>query len=459
MAGPHSAAALSLIMQRFPYMTNSQAMYTMFTTGRQNDRITNASGQAITNPTRGQIVQVPDTMNGWGTVSLREAMRGPGQLFGPTNINTQGYSDVWSNDVSDVAIQARQADDAAEATAWAAKKQAKGWTNGIPADASDQDKFDYATGVRREAARDARIYSGSLIKDGDGTLFLTGNDGWHGTTTVNAGKLSIVGTLSNVVDVSGGTLGGSGTVGGVNVAGTLAPGLAPDEAARITDVTVSPGNELNVAGDANIAGHLAITARSATDYTSLNATGDLVLNGPLDLDVEAPLTPGTALTIAKGRSVTGTFAGLAQGSLLKAGGVTFLVSYLNNAVTLIVASTADGSAGGTVPATLALTLGGPATFGALTPGVAKDYTASTSANVITTAGDATLSVSDPGHLMNGTFALPSPLVVEFSKSTWTGPASNDPVTITFKQHVGATDALRTGSYSKTLTFTLSTTTP
>ena len=37
--------------------------------------------------------------------------------------------------------------------------------------------------------------------------------------------------------------------------------------------------------------------------------------------------------------------------------------------------------------------------------------------------------------------------------------SNDPVTITFKQHIKATDALRTGTYAKTLTFTLSTTTP
>ena len=31
--------------------------------------------------------------------------------------------------------------------------------------------------------------------------------------------------------------------------------------------------------------------------------------------------------------------------------------------------------GGTVPATLALTLGAPATFGAFTPGVGQDYTA------------------------------------------------------------------------------------
>ena len=66
---------------------------------------------------------------------------------------------------------------------------------------------------------------------------------------------------------------------------------------------------------------------------------------------------------------------------------------------------------------------------------------------------------DPGHLTNGTFTLPEPLVVEFSKASWTAPVSNDPVTITFKQHIGANDALRTGPYSKTLTFTLSTTNP
>ena len=99
-------------------------------------------------------------------------------------------------------------------------------------------------------------------------------------------------------------------------------------------------------------------------------------------------------------------------------------------------------------------------FGAFTPGVAKDYTASTTANVISTAGDAALTVSDPGHLMNGTFALPSPLRgVAVARRRGAAPVSNDPVTITFKQHIGATDALRTGTYSKTLTFTLSTTTP
>jgi hypothetical protein len=122
-------------------------------------------------------------------------------------------------------------------------------------------------------------------------------------------------------------------------------------------------------------------------------------------------------------------------------------------------SCAIGGVGGTVPPTLSLTLGAPASFGPFTPGVDREYTASTTATVTSSAGDATLSVSDPGHLANGAFSLPDPLRVEFSKPSWTQPVSNDPVAITFRQHIGATDALRTGAYSRTLTFTLSTTNP
>jgi hypothetical protein len=123
------------------------------------------------------------------------------------------------------------------------------------------------------------------------------------------------------------------------------------------------------------------------------------------------------------------------------------------------AAPVPGDTGGTVPATLSLTLGAPATFGAFTPGVTRDYTASTTATVLSTAGDAALTFSDPGHLTNGPFALPQPLQVALSKSAWTAPVSNDPVTVSFTQRVEATDALRTGAYSRTLVFTLSTTTP
>ena len=43
--------------------------------------------------------------------------------------------------------------------------------------------------------------------------------------------------------------------------------------------------------------------------------------------------------------------------------------------------------------------------------------------------------------------------------TYSGPISNDQVALQFSQAIGANDALRTGTYSKTLTFTLSTTNP
>jgi len=118
-----------------------------------------------------------------------------------------------------------------------------------------------------------------------------------------------------------------------------------------------------------------------------------------------------------------------------------------------------GTVGGSVPATLSLALGAPASFGAFTPGVDREYAASTTATVISTAGDATLSVSDPGHLTNGAFSLAEPLRVELGKSSWGGPTANETVDIAFKQLVKRTDPLRTGSYSKTLTFTLSTTQP
>ncbi len=116
-----------------------------------------------------------------------------------------------------------------------------------------------------------------------------------------------------------------------------------------------------------------------------------------------------------------------------------------------------GGVGGTVAPTLSLTVGS-ASFGAFAPGVDRTYTATTTASVTSTAGDAALGWS-AGHLTNGAFSLPDALEVTPSKTAWTGPVSNDPVLVGFAQHIGANDALRTGSYTGTVTFTLSTTTP
>jgi predicted extracellular nuclease len=149
-------------------------------------------------------------------------------------------------------------------------------------------------------------------------------------------------------------------------------------------------------------------------------------------------------------------------------------------VTLSLAgTTTTGDVSGTVPATLSLSLGGPVTLGAFVPGVGTDYTGTTTATVTSTAGDAQLSVLDasadhPGHLVNGAFALAAPLQVQagggafaplradngpLALKSWSAPVTGDQTTLAFRQTIGADEALRTGRYGKTLTFTLSTTQP
>lgn len=120
---------------------------------------------------------------------------------------------------------------------------------------------------------------------------------------------------------------------------------------------------------------------------------------------------------------------------------------------------ATADVGGSVPPTLSLSLGGPVAFEPFVAGVAREYAADTSANVVSTAGNAALTVSDPGHLANGAFKLAEPLRVTLGRAAWSDPVSNERVPVTFEQSIGANEALRTGRYSKTLTFTLSMSNP
>jgi len=136
-----------------------------------------------------------------------------------------------------------------------------------------------------------------------------------------------------------------------------------------------------------------------------------------------------------------------------------VIALLEESIDNPTSTSTTGTVGGSVPATLALSLGAPATFGAFTPGVDKEYTATSDLTVTSSAGDAVLSVSAPGFLTNGAFTLAEPLRVELAKTAWTAPTTNEKVVATFKQLIKKTDPLRTGSYSKTVTFTLSTTNP
>lgn len=150
----------------------------------------------------------------------------------------------------------------------------------------------------------------------------------------------------------------------------------------------------------------------------------------------------------------------------------------------VVGASASAPVSGTVPATLSLGIGNAASLGTFVLGTAADYTATLAATVTSTAGDATLTAADPsptapGHLVNGPNVMVQALQVRATNVanpdtayaalggapapvallSWPGPVAADPVTVGFKQSVGATDPLRTGTYAKTVVFTLTTTNP
>lgn len=269
MAAPHATGALALVMERYPYMNNQQALEVLLTTATQLD---------------GSATDAPTAQVGWGVANLNRAMRGPGQLLGAFDASLgAGQRDIWSNDISDKALIQRQSEDLAEHNAWQQTLQDKGWQNGVPGGASQQDQTDYAIGSARDAAAAQRIYQGSLIKSGAGQLILTGNNTYRGPTTVNGGLLTVNGALTSAVTVNdNATLGGSGRIGALtaNSGSRVAPGNSIGTLNVAGDVTFAPGSTYAVelsptSGDRIVAGGTA-TVSGATVSLSLENSPTLL---------------------------------------------------------------------------------------------------------------------------------------------------------------------------------------
>ncbi|MGO4447437.1 autotransporter domain-containing protein [Phyllobacterium sp. TAF24] len=257
-AAPHASAALALIMQRFPYMTNEQALSVLFTTAQNmvaSPDVAPTTGTRSRTPVVPGTAQVPNAVTGWGLVDLNKAMNGPGQFLGRFDANLgAGVSDSWSNNISDVAIRARQTEDKAEHDEWETTKTTKGWQNGLPANASDADRTEYTTKTARDEAFKTRQYFGSLIKSGTGTLRLTGTNTYTGDTQINGGLLAVDGSIASVVSVNNnGALGGIGTVGslGVHAGGIVAPGNSVGTLHVAGDASFDKGSGLVIQLGAN----------------------------------------------------------------------------------------------------------------------------------------------------------------------------------------------------------------
>jgi autotransporter-associated beta strand protein len=178
--------------------------------------------------------------------------------------------------------------------------------------------------------------AGGVVKSGAGILTLSNaSNTYTGTTMVSAGTLLINGNTSmSLMNVNGGTLGGTGTVGGITATnGSVAPGNSAGLAGLLMsngNVTFNTGTTFNI----DIGG---VTA--GDQYDQLRVTGSVglgagvtSLSGTL-INGFTP-SPGQQFTIIQSTgAITGTFA---QGSSINIGGTDFTITYDAGSVVLSV---------------------------------------------------------------------------------------------------------------------------
>ena len=205
----------------------------------------------------------------------------------------------------------------------------------------------------------------------------------------------------------------------------------------------------------------------------------------------SPLAPGGGIPAARGKCVVNVGFRPTKTNYTSVARLNFTsgADTATENVLLVGKSTGDAivNVGGNVPSVLQLSVPNTSgSFGTFVPGIGTNYNTALPATVTATTGDAALSVTDasttaPGHLVNGAFSLAAPVNVRavglgdtplpaftplnetagapLTLKSWSGPTTSAPLTIDLRQAIGASEALRAGTYSKSLTFTLSTTTP
>jgi len=170
-----------------------------------------------------------------------------------------------------------------------------------------------------------------ITKNGSGTMELTGSNSYTGVTLVTGGKLIVHGNISTSVTTvqTGGTIGGSGTVGSliVQAGGTVAPGNSP--------------GVLTVDGDYSQSGTLALeinglSAGSLHDQVVIDRSagdGAVALSGDLSVLFGSGYVPANGdlifVLLNDGTdAITGTFSGLAQNDIVAShGGYDWRISY------------------------------------------------------------------------------------------------------------------------------------
>jgi len=138
-----------------------------------------------------------------------------------------------------------------------------------------------------------------MIKLGSNEVDYQGNSDSSGNILVEEGLLSMNGNAedASAVIAEGATLGGSGTVGGIESSGTVAPGNSIGTLNVSGDVTLNSGSVLVIEVD------------TAGNNDKIVATGDVTAGGTLRISpASGTYTNGQQYTIITGSSIAGTFS-------------------------------------------------------------------------------------------------------------------------------------------------------
>jgi autotransporter-associated beta strand protein len=176
-----------------------------------------------------------------------------------------------------------------------------------------------------------------ITKAGAGTLDLTADNTYTGSTQLNVGTLLVDGNQSgSVVNVAtGATLGGVGTVGAIGSAGgTINPGNpAPGILTDASNFALAPDSS-SVNSKFNFVLDGTTPGSGVGGYSQVKAAGSISLSGAnLSGTLGSDFTPtlGSKYTILNntgGSAITGTFNGQAEGSIVQIGTMPFSISYV-----------------------------------------------------------------------------------------------------------------------------------
>ena len=161
-----------------------------------------------------------------------------------------------------------------------------------------------------------------LTKTGEGTLSITGTQGYTGATTLSDGVLKMNGTATGttITIASAGTLGGSGTTGDIVNNGTLAPGNSIGTLNVTGDVTLNSGSTLEI----------EVTGNGESD--KIIVSGTVTADGVLKLVPTKAAKFGAVETyeIIDAGTATGTFDSIS----IRACGADIDTSYNSDGVTI-----------------------------------------------------------------------------------------------------------------------------